>query len=370
MPRPPIGRGFTRSCRVATPPPRGARFITMCLRLIAWTFCVLALSACKEVPQACRVIDDELSHPLSFATYEDAGQSYDEWRADLTAAVLNAIGLPNELPEQKEPQLVGESRIDDIELLDYNIESWVDGVLIPYIVLIPERAKQQEARHVVILLHGHGETAKAPFESGSPMRNIGGRLLDEGYVVVSVELRSFGAFTVDGKVHDPYIAGLRDGEFIGQVVQDNIQVGEAVVNLFQDNPGSTISIFGHSFGGYIALHVGALVDGISYSMSSGHFLPYACVNTEFAHHGQDILGMEGIAEIYDVTGMIAPLGNVDVFFGGRDRLFTPSSREAFKRLEAIYEKLGGPGKATLHVNPDIGHRVDPDAVIASLPKLP
>ena len=118
------------------------------------------------------------------------------------------------------------------------------------------------------------------------------------------------------------------------------------------------------------MHVGALVDGISYSMSSGHFLPYACVNTEFAHHGQDILGMEGIAEIYDVVGMVAPLGNVDVFFGGRDKLFTPSSREAFKRLEAIYAKLGGPGKATLHVNPDIGHRVDPDAVIASLPKLP
>lgn len=331
---------------------------------------MLALSACKEVPQACQVIDDALSHPLSFASYEDAGQSYDEWRADLTLALLDAIGLPNELPEWKEPRLVGASRIDDVELADYDVESWVDGNLIPYVVLTPARAKQQEARHVVILLHGHRETADSPFQSESPMRNIGGRLLDEGYVVASVALRSFRGFMVDGKGHDQYVAGLGDGEFIGQVVADNIQVGEAVVDLFKDHEGSTVSILGHSFGGYIALHVGALVDGLTYTMSSGHFLPYACVNTEFAHHGQDILGMEGIAEIYDVAGMIAPAGNVELFFGGRDKLFTPSSREAFARLEAIYEKLGGPGKATLHVNPDIGHRVDPDAVIASLPTLP
>jgi dienelactone hydrolase len=202
------------------------------------------------------------------------------------------------------------------------------------------------------------------------MRNVGGRLLDEGYVVVSVELRSFGDFKVDGLDHDAYISGLEKGEFVGQVVLDNVQVGEAVVNLFKDREGSTISILGHSFGGYIAIHVGALIDGISHTMTSGHFLPYACINTDFAHHGQDILSIEGVAEIYDVAGMIAPAGEFHVFFGGRDSLFTSGSRESFERLESIYEAQGAPGNATMDVNPSIGHRVDPDAVIGRLPDLP
>lgn len=330
---------------------------------------LLAFSACKEVPDACVTVPDALSFPLSFESYRDAGKSYDEWRRDLSAALLEAIGLENEFPEVIPPVQVGESTIDGVHLLEYDIESWVDGTLIPFVVLTPERAMNQVARHVVILLHGHGEDANAPFQSESAMRNIGGRLLDEGYVVVSVELRSFGSFTVDGLGHDAYISNLENGEFIGQVVLDTVQVGEAVVNLFNDREGSTISIFGHSFGGYIALHVGALIDGIRHTMSSGHFLPYACINTEFAHHGQDILSIEGVAEIYDVSGMVAPQGEVNVFFGGRDSLFTAGSRESFKRLEAIYDVLGAPGKATMDVNPSIGHLVDPDAVIARLPDL-
>jgi cephalosporin-C deacetylase-like acetyl esterase len=40
------------------------------------------------------------------------------------------------------------------------------------------------------------------------------------------------------------------------VVADNIQVAEAVVNLFKGREGSTVSILGHSFGGYIGLRSG------------------------------------------------------------------------------------------------------------------
>ncbi len=342
----------------------------MHLKLTIFVACALAVSACKEQPDACQTVPDALSFTLSFDTYEDAGKSYDDWRHDLTQALLRAVGLENTLPELREPELVGESTIDGIQIAEYDIGSWVDDTIIPFIVLTPERALLQEARHVVMLLHGHGEDANAPFESESAMRNIGGILLDEGYVVVSVELRSFGDFKVNGLGHDAYIAGLENGVFIGQVVLDNVQVGEAVVNLFEENEGSTLSILGHSFGGYIALHVGSLIDGISHTMSSGHFLPYACINTDFAHHGQDIIAMEGVAEIYDLAGMIAPAGEVNLFFGAQDSLFTSGSRESFRRLEAIFETLGATGKATMDVNPSIGHEVDPAAVIAVLPDLP
>ena len=199
-------------------------------------------------------------------------------------------------------------------------------------------------------------------ELGMPYRDLR-RALDE--------MRSFGEFLIDGKGHDAYIAGLEDGEFVGQVVLETGQVANAIADLFPEEELHTVAIFGHSFGGYIALHVGALVDRMDFVMSSGHFLPYACINTDFAHAGQDIIAMEGVAEIYDVTALAAPTGaNVDLFFGAQDSLFTSASVESFERLEVIYDKLGASGEPSIHVNPSIGHEVDPDAVIAALPAIP
>lgn len=339
-------------------------------RLIFFASCLVAVSACNKVPDACLTVADELSFPYSFATYEAFGRTNEDWRADLRRQLRNAISTTEIGKAPGPPVVLGESLIDGTRVTRYELESRIDGVMIPYGILVPPVAMGREEQHVVILLHGHGESAAAPFDSQSEMRNVGGRLLDEGYVVVSIELRSFGDFLVDGKGHDAYIADLGDGEFIGQVVTETIQVSEAVLDLYSANDLNTFAVFGHSFGGYIALHVGALVDGMNFVMSSGHFLPYACINTDFAHAGQDILAMEDVAEIYDVTALAAPEAKVDLFFGAQDSLFTSASVESFERLEVIYDELGVPGEANMHVNPSIGHEVDPDAVIAALPIIP
>ena len=110
--------------------------------------------------------------------------------------------------------------------------------------------------------------------------------------------------------------------------------------------------------------------GFVFALTACNKVPYACINTDFAHAGQDILAMEGVAEIYDVTGMVASKGQVDLFFGAQDSLFTSGSVESFERLEVIFDKLGAPGEANIHVNPAIGHEVAPEAVIAALPVLP
>lgn len=339
---------------------------------LASILCLVCVWAC-ETPRPCKELPDELSLPLGFASYEAAGRSPEEWRSDLTEALLDAISFPPDArkdADPDEPRLVGDSLIDGTRVLDYELESVIDGELIPFGVFIPESAMGAGPHQLVILLHGHGETAEAPFDEESRMRNIGGRLLEEGYITVATELRSFGDFKVDGKGHDAYIDTLDDGEFVGQVATETVQVGRAVRRLFPPEEGSSMSIFGHSFGGYIALHAGALVEGIDVTMSSGHFTPYACVNTKFHHHGQDIVAMEGVAEIYDVVGMIAPEREVRLFFGGKDDLFTPASVQSFERLEAIFEKLGAPGKAQMYVSPANGHEVDPEAVIASFRKRP
>ena len=330
--------------------------------------CLLALLAsCGKAPAECESLADELSFPLGFASYEAAGKSVESWRADLTAALVDAITYYGDIGEPTSPRLIGYSEIRGVRVLDYELDSRIDGATIPFGLLIPSNVQGTDPKDFVMVLHGHGETVTAAFDERSSMHNIGGHLLDHGYVVVSVEMRSFGAFEIDGMGHDEYIAGLDDGEYVGQVLSDNVQVARAAQSLFPATEVATFSVFGHSFGGYIALHIGALNEWVDQTMSSGHFAPYGCINTDFHHACQDILAIEGLFEIYDTAALIAPR-RLDLFFGVQDTLFTSASVEAHRRLERIYEKLGGGGLADLHVNPWLGHEVDVDRVLANLPR--
>jgi dienelactone hydrolase len=329
--------------------------------------CLVALLvSCGNVPAECESLADELSFPLGFASYEAGGKSVESWRTDLTNALVDAITYSEEIGEPTRPRLIGSSEISGVRVFDYELESRIDGALIPFGLLLPRSAQGTDPKDFVMVLHGHGDTVAAAFDERSSMHNIGGRLLDEGYVVVSVEMRSFGAYKIDGKDHEEYVADLRDGEYVGQVLSDNIQVAQAAQSLFPPEHVATFSVFGHSFGGYIALHIGALNDWVDRTMSSGHFAPYGCINTDFHHACQDILAIEGLFEIYDTAALIAPR-RVDLFFGGLDSLFTGASVEAYRRLEVLYEKLGGAGKADLHITPWLEHEVDVDAVLANLP---
>ena len=326
-----------------------------------------SLVSCGDAPAKCDSLADELSFPLGFASYELAGESVETWRADLTEALVDAIGYSGDIGEPTSPRLVGYSVNGGVRVFDYELDSRIDGAPIPFGLLIPASVQETVPKDLVMVLHGHGQTVTAAFDEKSSMHNIGGHLLDHGYVVISVEMRSFGAFEIDGMSHDEYIADLDDGEYVGQVLSDNVQVARAVQALFPPGEVATFTVLGHSFGGYIALHIGALHDWVDQTMSSGHFAPYGCINTDFHHACQDILAIEGLFEIYDTSALIAPR-RLDLFFGLQDTLFTSASVQAYRRLEVLYEKLGGRGKADLHIHPWLGHEVDVDRVLSNLPR--
>jgi pimeloyl-ACP methyl ester carboxylesterase len=328
---------------------------------------LISLGGCGDAPAECETLADELSFPLGFASYELAGKSAEMWRADLTDALVDAIAYSGDVGAPTNPRLIGYSEIGGVRVFDYELDSRIDGATIPFGLLIPSNVQGTEPKDVVMVLHGHGETVTAAFDERSSMHNIGGHLLDRGYVVISVEMRSFGAFKIDDLGHEEYIADLGDGEYVGQVLSDNVQVARAARSLFPAPEVASFTVFGHSFGGYIALHIGALHPWVDQTMSSGHFAPYGCINTDFHHACQDILAIEGLFEIYDTAALIAPR-RVDLFFGVRDTLFTAASVEAHRRLERLYEKLGGRGLADLHVNPWLGHEVDVERVLVNLPR--
>ena len=338
----------------------------MVYRIVLLALCLLTSGSCKEVPIQCTQLEPELNFELGFARYELEGKSVEQWREDLYAALLEALGY-DEWTTKNTPVLVGQALIDDIEVNEYDLVSDADGVIIPFSAFTPRRALELGENHVVLVLHGHGETAAAVFDQDSQMNNVGGALLDRGYTVITIEMRSFGDFIIDGKGHQEYADGLETGEFVGLVVGDSVQVAEAVVELFAEEGVDSFTVLGHSFGGYAALHVGVFAP-VTRAMSSSHFSPYGCMNTDFHDSCQDVLGAEDRFEIYDTVGLISPR-EVDIFYNTGDSFYTPAADEGFERVKAIYEKTGAPSAATFNVTPGLGHEVPLEAVLERMPPI-
>lgn len=339
----------------------------MSFRVFLVGVCVAALWSCDELPAQCTQLGPELSFELGFARYELEGRSVEEWREDLSFAVDDAFSYES-TSAVNSPVLVGESVIDGIRLREYEVQSEGDQAPIPFGIAVPPEADGPGNHHVVMVFHGHGETAGSVFDPNTEMNNIGGELLERGYVVVSVEMRSFGKFTINGQGHDEYIRGLASGEFVGRVVADNIQVAETLLKLYEDEGFDSLSVLGHSFGGYAALHVGALLDEVDRTMSSGHFSPYGCMNTDYHDPCQDVLKAEGRFEIYDTVGLVSPR-KVDLFYNTGDSFYTPAADEGFERLSAIFEKTGAPGNASFTVTSGLGHEVPVEAVLERFPPI-
>ena len=322
--------------------------------------CVL-VSACSEAPPSnCQQLSRApLENSISFASYEAEGRSVEEWRRDLTAALWSGLQLPG--PDSVPPPVVtGTSEQDGQERTDYTAESAIDGALVPFAVVEP--APTVEAKnHLVLLLHGHGETWDAPFEEESEMHDVGGVLLDDGYAVAPVEIRSFGEFLIDGLDHEAYLAIKRDGLYLGEVVVDTISV---LTTIDQHLPFDKVSIMGHSLGGYVTLHVAALtVVELTNAISSGFFVPYDCIDTE-THH-DDPPDIVGKAELYDVAALALPNTSVDLLYGRLDLIYTVATNQMYDELLDIFRTLGGTAPG-FFLTPENSHEVNPQHVLDAL----
>jgi pimeloyl-ACP methyl ester carboxylesterase len=324
------------------------------------------VAGCQEAPPAnCQTLSREpIENPLSFVSYEAAGRSVTEWRTDLTNHLRAGLKLPVIL--QAPPPTVTRTSVEDGQVrTEYTASSLVDEAPIPFAIVEPAPSVESKD-HLVLLVHGHGETWDAPFEEQSEMHDVGGVLLDEGYAVATLEVRSFGEFLIDGLDHDAYLAETRDGQYIGEAVADTYSVAVTVVEHVGVPEGKKVSILGHSLGGYIALHVGALTEGLTKVISSGFFVPYDCIDTD-THH-DDPPDMVGVAELYDSAGLASPGTTVDLLFGRLDLIFTNASLQMHEELVYIYEQTGAPTVPGLYISPELSHEVDTDHVLEALSK--
>jgi pimeloyl-ACP methyl ester carboxylesterase len=149
---------------------------------------------------------------------------------------------------------------------------------------------------------------------------------------------------------------------MGQIIADTTSVVDAVLDRFE-GPGVRVSVIGHSLGGYLALHVGALTRRFDKVMSNGSFMPYGCVNSSIHCHCEHLPDMYGMAELHDVAGMMAPETTVDILFGARDQSLKLAAIQMYDELVYIFDKTGAPTRPGFHVSLKNAHEVDPEKVL-------
>lgn len=243
------------------------------------------------------------------------------------------------------------------------VESLLDGAQIPIYLLALTTSPAAGPTNVVILLHGHGSSAEDALREGSKLKAVGLRLAQAGFVVLVPKLRGFGRLRLLDLGHKLDLRSKAEGQFLREVMADSFSCLEFAKMNFPNR--NKLSIVGHSLGGYITLHIAALSRDVDSAVISGIFLPYACLNTDYHHECQRFRGIVGLAEIFDVVGLIAPRPLL-IHFGEQDKFYTPVVQDILSKTEKIYTDLGSRNTLKVHVTPNMKHELDVDATLAFL----
>lgn len=255
--------------------------------------------------------------------------------------------------------------MEGVWITNLRLRSAVDGAMIPAAWLRPRGVAEDSPARLAVLLHGHKSGGPGRLSVREDMDATVRGLLREGFVVLLPRVRSMAGFSVDGRSHRAYYAAKADGEFLGEVVGDTLGAIRFLRGRYPKH--RSLSLVGHSFGGYAALHLAALSAEADRVVVSGLFLPYGCLDS-YAHDGcQRLRDVAELAEISDVAGLIAPRPLL-LQFGAKDPNYTPAVDALFARTRAVYAAAGAEPSVRMTVTPGIAHELDPRVVVEFLKK--
>lgn len=131
--------------------------------------------------------------------------------------------------------------------------------------------KPGENGPLVLALHGHSMGLPALFDPRCEYHAVAVVLAQEGFTVLALETRSFGASSVDGLQHLAYVNALRlhGREFLGEVVSDDMEILTWALDEEGLGESGKIAVCGLSMGGVTAMFLAGLDDRISVLLASG-----------------------------------------------------------------------------------------------------
>lgn len=191
-----------------------------------------------------------------------------------------------------------------------------------------------------------------------------------GYAALALELRSFGELRDAADIESNAtssctrhsLLALQAGRVLmGMRVHDVM----AAVDYLGGRPeidASCIAMTGNSGGGTVTLYAAAMDERIRVAIPSCAFCTYRDSIQSVHHCACNFIPRMSVSmEMDDVAGLIAPRWQL-IISGRTDDIFPIEGvREAYSRLEAIYQAAGSPERLQLHVG-DGGHRYYADPV--------
>jgi len=235
---------------------------------------------------------------------------------------------------------------------------------------------------VMICLQGHStgmhrsigveadDETKA-LESPKPGQDTAIQCMRQGMAAICLEQRAFG------ERRDPEMPHMQDGKYPNCVTGSIRAMGlgrtllaervldvATVLHFIKEHPAldaRRVGTMGNSTGGTVSLVSAALYpDQIHFSMPSCCFYPYGftfmrAVRCMCAY----IPNVVPSLEIEDVAGLIAPRPLV-ILAGTEDGISYPHVKEAYRRLEPIYQASGGEGQCRFISVEGGGHQFYPE----------
>jgi len=254
----------------------------------------------------------------------DVPPEADDWPAR-AAAIREEVRevLEPFLPAQPDPALVAEERLPEGLLRQHLEFTTFDGERATAILMRPD---DELPRPGLLLVHGHDVGAEQmTTDTWTYVRSLGLELARAGFVTLSPDVRSFGAFQPGGLNHwrsDGYVAQVRrEGDHYLRLAVNDARVA---LRLLRELPGvdsGRIGMAGISLGCLVTLVTAAAEGDVDAVVLSGLFLPFDVLFDPNRHHACQALDPLADVATADELAATLLLGDVQVHWGVDDPYF-------------------------------------------------
>jgi len=232
---------------------------------------------------------------------------------------------------------------------------------VPAYLFTPKSAKPEGRCKALLSLHGHGKGKSdiaGLYESEEDRKKIPGydyshRFAENGYVVLTIDSRSFGELGDLPCQRSYAMANALGRPLVGMRVWDGLRALDILEAQREVDP-KRIGCTGLSWGGTHTSYLTMIDPRIKAALVSGYFSTF-----------EDILYREAscpcqylpkVAELFDFPELLFGLACPRPLYiqnGLRDELYTPSEvTKAFNRGRKIYKAMGVARNAVLEMHPD------------------
>lgn len=301
---------------------------------------------------------------------------FNAWQTEFRAELSEKLGLTR-ISEQLagyKPKVVLSEEFEDLGTFTRRRGTiWTEPEMpLPFVLLMPKNIEGRVP--LVLALQGHSKnpelfagiylTEKDREYGEEGERNVGVQAVEKGFIAIVPTTRAFGETRLpedkEADLTSSCLTYVKRDLLVGRTpIGDRVWDAMKIIDwALAELPvrEDEIIVTGNSGGGTSTLFTGAMDTRVAVSMPASYFCTFRASIGNIKHCPCNYIpGVLDLGEMYDIAGLTAPR-YFRAIQGVKDKIFPiEGSREAFSRLQRIYETAGAPEKCSLYEGPE-GHR--------------